>query len=65
VRREKEVLRGACVRWGVTWGRGDGAGVKSVPGKEKYECSLLCADKQPSAGRSGPGSRGSGLQLLL
>lgn len=34
-----------------------------MPGKEKYECSLLCAHKQPSAGRSGPGSRGSGLQL--
>lgn len=38
-------------------------GVKSVLRKEKYECSLLCADKQPSSGRSRLGSRGSGLQL--
>lgn len=38
-------------------------GVKSVLRKEKYECSLLCADKQPSAGRSRLGSRGSALQL--
>lgn len=28
--------------------------------KKKYECSLLCADKQPSAGRSGPGSGAPG-----
>lgn len=42
---------------------GDRVGVKSVLRKEKYECSLLCADKQPSAGRSRLGSRGSGLQL--
>lgn len=38
-------------------------GVKSVLRKEKYECSLLCADKQPSSGRSRPGSHGPGLQL--
>lgn len=53
--REKAVLSEACVRWGVT-GEGDGAGVKTVPpGKEKYECSPLCADKRPSAGGRGPG----------
>lgn len=53
--REKAVLSEACVRWGVT-GEGAGAGVKAVPpGKEKYECSPLCADKRPSAGGRGRG----------
>lgn len=54
VQRESGSQRSVCEvggHWGGRW-----AGVKTVPpGKEKYECSPLCADKRPSAGGRGPG----------
>ena len=57
---EKAVLRAACGRSGVIRGRGDGAGVKSVPGKEKYECSLLCETNSRARGGRGRGHAAPG-----